>query len=64
MKLRIFPPDDFTAESCMAHLRQVVRTRAKSADLLLRDGYIDLRGTVPDLIPLKFHLRRFGYRVI
>lgn len=63
MKLCIVPPDGFTASSSRTHLRQLVRTRAKGANLRVRDGRVELRGSVPDLIPLRFHLRRFGYEV-
>ncbi len=64
MKLRITPPEGFTAEECMSHLKQVVRTRARSTVLHWHLGQLQLVGPVPDLVLLKFHLRRFGYKLI
>ena len=61
MKLKIAPPEGFCVESCQAHLRHVVRTRTKGARVRAREDYIELIGAVPELLALKFQLRRFGY---
>lgn len=63
MKLKVEPPDGFSAASCKAHLRQVARTRTCGATVRLKNGYLELAGSVPDLIPLRFLLRRFGYSI-
>lgn len=62
MRLRMVPPDGFTAEECLAFLRQVLRTRTRGNVLHDRSGKLELVGPIPDLVPLKFLLRRFGYR--
>jgi len=62
MRLRVIPPEGFTERECVAHLRQVLRTRTGDTIIHHRRGGLRLIGPVADLVPLRCLLRRFGYR--